>query len=183
MAYKKPTELETAQRDRDHWKMKYIKMSEILAPWKEPDANARKLWDTYNKGQMGYKFTPDKETLSKIYKLASIQCTQKEIATHLGVSPKYFGELKTKYPEVEAAFDVGRADGKIYLRELQFEQSLESVPMSIHLGKHVLDQTDKIKQEITGNSELLKMLMALPEVIETIEGPKNTFTPIEKDED
>ncbi len=173
-------ELVDARKEAEMWKTKYNRMA---TAWLENDENSRELWEAARTGKKR-KFIPDTTTLTKIRDLASLNCSQREIASLLGLDEGYFGDLKRQYPEVAAALDIGQDIGKVRLRRKQFEQAEESVQMSIHLGKHILDQTDRIKQEITGNMSLLQALMELPderEVIDTIESPEKVFTAIPND--
>lgn len=203
-------ELWNCRKERDRWKRKYDnlkaqwdeKFNNIGEPrtmenwkndgkrkevptklprvrWVEANDRMRQLAEEYTSGPAPL-LLPDAHTLTQIYELAAMQCTYKEIAAELNVSSSTLQKFRNEFPEVEAAIDRGKDAGKLALRRLQFEQAQDSVPMSIHLGKNILDQSDKVKTEVSASSNFLTALMSLPddrEIIETIEGPANVFVP------
>lgn len=69
--------------------------------------------------------------------LASIGCTQDEIGGYFGVDGTTIGR------NYAAEYDLGKSNSKITLRKRQWNASKRSVPMLIHLGKHMLGQTEK----------------------------------------
>ena len=69
--------------------------------------------------------------------LASIGCTQDEIGGYFGVNQS---TISRNYA---SEYNVGVAQCKITLRKRQWNASKKSVPMMIHLGKHMLGQTEK----------------------------------------
>lgn len=75
----------------------------------------------------------------QIQRLASMQCTTKEIAFVLGVS---IDTLNRNYKE---HIELGKAEGKILLRRAQWRNAVEkdNVTMQIWLGKNILKQTDQ----------------------------------------
>jgi|TARA_R100000329_G_C7596343_1_gene211485 hypothetical protein len=77
----------------------------------------------------------------QIQKLATLGCTNKEIAEFFGCSPdlleKSYSEFLTK----------GRAEQKIRLRQLQWRSAEKgNVVMQIFLGKNMLGQQDKLEE-------------------------------------
>ena len=98
--------------------------------------------------------TPGKPTLGRpkkfvdlelVEKLATIQCTQTEIAATLGVSVdtlarnKHFAEIYKR----------GSDGGRKSLRRMQFESASKgSIAMQIWLGKQYLGQSDHMTSEV-----------------------------------
>jgi len=83
-----------------------------------------------------------------IGKLSSIQCTQIEIATFLGVN---VSTLK-RDDEFCTIYKKGIEEGKISLRRLQWKLADRgNVTMAIWLGKQYLGQKDK--QELSGDKD------------------------------
>lgn len=78
----------------------------------------------------------------QVQKLASIGCTNKEIADILGCS---HDTLTRRFSE---DLETGRSQGKASLRRKQYELAMSgNAAMLIWLGKQVLNQSEK--QEIT----------------------------------
>lgn len=73
--------------------------------------------------------------------LASIGCTQQEIADYFGVAQSTVSE------NYRSEWNLGYGQSKITLRKRQWNASKRSVPMMIHLGKHMLGQTEKATPE------------------------------------
>lgn len=79
-----------------------------------------------------------------IKRLSLIQCTQKEIASVLGVSV----DTLQRDEEFCCIYKKGQEEGKMSLRRLQWKAAQSgNVTMLIWLGKQYLGQTDK--QEIS----------------------------------
>jgi hypothetical protein len=75
----------------------------------------------------------------QVRKLATIGCTQVDIAEYFGVDEK---TIRNRFSE---DFSLGKADGKYSLRRMQWKQAAGgSDKMLIHLGKVYLGQTDKL---------------------------------------
>jgi hypothetical protein len=77
----------------------------------------------------------------QLQKLASLGCTNKEMADFFGCSPdlleKSYSVFLTK----------GRAEQRIRLRQLQWKSAEKgNVTMQIFLGKNMLGQQDKIEE-------------------------------------
>jgi hypothetical protein len=72
-----------------------------------------------------------------IFKLATLHCTYKEIASVVGTSET---TLEKRYSGI---IEKGRAEGKKSLRRAQMEKALQGdVRMLIWMGKQYLDQKD-----------------------------------------
>jgi hypothetical protein len=80
-----------------------------------------------------------------VRKLAKIGCTQQDVAEFLDCSHSVISE------RFRQDFHQGRAASKISLRRMQWRAAKRgSVPMSIHLGKVYLGQTDRV--DVTSKS-------------------------------
>lgn len=97
----------------------------------------------------------DYETVEK---LASIQCTQEEIATFLNLSVRTL----QRDEEFCRIYKKGLENGKMSLRRMQFKLAEKNTSMAIFLGKQYLGQKDIIetdnKHEITKVEELLSKI-------------------------
>lgn len=80
-----------------------------------------------------------------VEKLASIQCTQEEIANFLDVSVRTL----QRDEEFCRIYKKGQDNGKMSLRRTQFRLAEHNVTMAIWLGKQYLGQSDK--QEVNTN--------------------------------
>jgi len=83
-----------------------------------------------------------------VFRLASIQCTYREIAEAVGTSEptikKRFGDL----------IEAGRAQGRQSLRRTQWDKALKGdTKMLIWLGKNILKQRDQVEND-EGNTPL-----------------------------
>ena len=81
--------------------------------------------------------------------LASIQCTESEIAVAIGFSLSGFSKRKKNDPTLVEAIEKGREAGRKSLRRLQWQTAnAGDKTMQIWLGKQYLGQSDKsdIKQ-------------------------------------
>lgn len=79
-----------------------------------------------------------------VEKLASIHCTQDEIATFLGISVRTL----QRDEEFCRVYKKGTEKGKISLRRTQFKLAERNPAMAIFLGKQYLGQTDKVETTI-----------------------------------
>ena len=118
-----------------------------------------KDWTEYKRDSKLDKI--DDNSLRLIEKLALIGCTEEEIGFILGVAPRVFTAWKNN-PEdtrIIEALERGKTFGKLSLRHAQYQIALPNLDegyhgnpkMLIHLGKHVLGQTDELK--IGGNGK------------------------------
>jgi len=93
---------------------------------------------------------PRKELdLSLVERLATIQCTDQEIAAALEVSPALITDRKKNAPEFLNAYTRGREQGKRSLRRLQWRAAEQgNIRMLEWLGKQYLGQQDKHAAEL-----------------------------------
>ena len=87
--------------------------------------------------------------LAALEELASIQCTDDEIAAVLDVSTDTLGRRKQDDPEFMAAYTKGKARGRASIRRQQWARAQSgSDTMLIWLGKNILGPKDR--SELTG---------------------------------
>jgi len=91
----------------------------------------------------------DYETVEK---LASIHCTQDEIASFLGCSVKTLQRDK----EFCRLYKKGMDEGRMSLRRTQFKLAERNPAMAIFLGKQYLGQTDKVETTIATIDDSLR---------------------------
>ncbi|MCK5610858.1 hypothetical protein KAR91_53790 [Candidatus Pacearchaeota archaeon] len=94
--------------------------------------------------------------------MCKIQCTQNEIASVIGCHRDTLDDRCVAEHGITFSkyFKEKSRVGKASLRHTQFKVAKEgSVPMLIHLGKNILDQTDK--KELSGSLDLKKPASAL----------------------
>lgn len=97
--------------------------------------------------------------------LASVMCTEEEIAACLGVTVETLKNDKNEALFLEC-YKRGQDLGKMSLRRNQFELSKVNATMAIFLGKQYLGQSDRGKQpESDEVSPLDKLCDALTKVI------------------
>ena len=93
-----------------------------------------------------------------VEKLASIQCTQEEIANFLNLSVRTL----QRDEEFCRIYKKGMDNGKMSLRRIQFKLAEKNTSMAIFLGKQYLGQRDVIEQdnskEIAKVEELLSKI-------------------------
>ena len=93
-----------------------------------------------------------------VEKLASIQCTQEEIASFLNLSVRTL----QRDDEFCRLYKKGQENGKMSLRRIQFKHAEKNSSMAIFLGKQYLGQRDVIetdnKHEISKVEELLNKI-------------------------
>lgn len=85
---------------------------------------------------------PDVKTLAAVRGLGSVMTTNAEAAYVLGVHDDTFRRFRQDHPEVEAAWESGRAQGRVSLRRSQFRLAEKNATMAIFLGMNFLDQKD-----------------------------------------
>ena len=98
-----------------------------------------------------------------IKRLASIQCSDHEIAYCIGVSTRSFDSWQAEDPLLNDALEEGRAKGKMSLRRAQFmvafpdpDNGYRGNPFMLKwLGQQILHQSDKI--EVGGSKEPIKI--------------------------
>ncbi len=109
--------------------------------------------------------------LAELEKLASMQCTDEEIAAWFNVSPRTI-ERRRKSPVFAETIGRGKARGRISLRRAQLkilEQG--NATMGIWLGKQYLGQSDQI--DINTNNQMMIVLVTPPTQLEE---PKKGMT-------
>ena len=85
------------------------------------------------------------DKLPLVRKLASIQCTDEEIAAGLGCSQDTLARGRKRDQEIDAAIIEGRANGRMSLRRAQYQKALDGNPtMLIWLGKQILGQRERV---------------------------------------
>ena len=93
-----------------------------------------------------------------VEKLASIQCTQEEIASFLNLSVRTL----QRDDEFCRLYKKGQENGKMSLRRIQFKLAEKNTSMAIFLGKQYLGQKDIIEtdnsKEISKVEELLSKI-------------------------
>lgn len=106
------------------------------------------------KSNLGVKFKIDYD---QVYELASIMCTQTEIASVLGCSVRTL-QRDEKFKEV---FESGIESGKTSLRRAQYKTAMNgNVTMLIWLGKQYLDQKEPEKDDTEVLDKLDELLKA-----------------------
>lgn len=103
------------------------------------------------------KFKIDYEAVKK---LASIMCTEKEIASFLGCDERTLQRDK----DFVAIYKEGKETGKMSLRRMQWKLAEKSYAMAIFLGKQYLGQKDVVENQITNNGILDELKEALNNV-------------------
>ena len=78
-----------------------------------------------------------------VEKLASIQCTQQEIASFLGCSVDTLQRDETFC----GLYKKGQENGKMSLRRMQYKLAEKNPTMAIWLGKQYLGQRDNVEVE------------------------------------
>lgn len=100
------------------------------------------------------KFQIDYEAVRK---LASIMCTQQEIASFLGCST----DTLLRDQQFCDIYKEGKETGKMSLRRMQWKLAEKSYAMAIFLGKQYLGQKDIVENQITDNGILDELTEAL----------------------
>ena len=88
------------------------------------------------------------DKLPLVRKLASIQCTDEEIAAGIGCSQDTLARGRKREPDLDAAILEGRANGRMSLRRAQYQRAMDGNPaMLIWLGKQILGQRERVDLE------------------------------------
>ena len=104
------------------------------------------------------KFQIDYETVEK---LASIMCTQKEIASFLGCST----DTLKRDEKFCTIYKKGQDTGKMSLRRYQWKLAEKNTAMAIWLGKQYLEQKDKVEYTDDGMKEINKNIINIADLI------------------
>lgn len=91
-----------------------------------------------------------------VEKLASIQCTQQEIASFLGCSTDTLQRDK-QFCDI---YKKGMENGKMSLRRIQFKLAEKNTSMAIFLGKQYLGQRDVIETDNTHEINKVEELLS-----------------------
>jgi hypothetical protein len=108
---------------------------------REIDISARQ------EGSRRYKARPRKLVLGgpllhQLTALGEIQCTQKEAARVLGVSPRLLGQFLAEHPDAREAWQRGKSSGRVSLRRLLWRQAQVDPAQARFLAKSWLDDGD-----------------------------------------
>lgn len=91
-----------------------------------------------------------------VEKLASIQCTQEEIANFLNLSVRTL----QRDEEFCRLYKKGQDNGKMSLRRIQFKLAEKNSSMAIFLGKQYLGQKDVIETDNTHEISKVEELLS-----------------------
>jgi hypothetical protein len=95
--------------------------------------------------------------LGQMRGLARIQCTLDEIAAVFDLTPRAVQLRIAADPALKAAYEQGKATGRVSLRRLQWRHAEGTGPaavqMTIHLSKHILGETDRAALEVSARIE------------------------------
>ena len=92
------------------------------------------------------------DKLPLVRKLASIQCTDEEIAAGIGCSQDTLARGRKRDQELDAAIIEGRANGRMSLRRAQYQKALDGNPtMLIWLGKQILGQRERVDIDLNAS--------------------------------
>jgi hypothetical protein len=111
------------------------------------------------------KLKGDDATLETIKALAKIQCTQLDAAGVLKVCEKTFINYLQSNKKAREAWDIGREEGKVELRRLQWRSAEHSVVMQIWLGKQYLGQADKQEQSGPNGGPVERCVASRPSLL------------------
>ena len=104
---------------------------------------------------------PKKEINYKLAEsLASIFCTEEEIASVLDISVRTL----QRDEEFCRVFKKGKETAKSSLRRMQYKLAEKNAPMAIFLGKQYLGQKDVVENQVTNNGILDDLKEALDNV-------------------
>jgi hypothetical protein len=107
---------------------------------------------------MATRGTTAKIDLAELERLCMMQCTDEEIAAWFGVTTRTI-ERRRKNPKFADVMERGKAKGRISVRRQQLKL-LESgnATMGVWLGKQILGQTDQVRHNIHGVSNLVVVM-------------------------
>jgi hypothetical protein len=112
--------------------------------------------------------------LALLEELASIQCTDEEIAACLNCSVDTLADRKQNDEEFFGAYKRGKEEGKTSIRRMQYKAAEKgNTTMLIWLGKQYLGQSDKSITDGTIKQEV--WFCRLPAQEESVEAWSNKF--------
>lgn len=123
-------------------------------------------------GGVSYEFT--ELGLGDLATLSSLNAPLKEIADHFHVSERWLRDKLDNDDEARAVWLTAMSDLKQRLRKTQLVLSETNPAMAIHLGKHILGQTDK--QEVNVN-HTVHVVGTVPEFGGSLDTWKKQFAP------
>lgn len=98
--------------------------------------------------------------METVEKLASIMCTDEEIASVLGMSVDVLTNERNKEKFAESKLR-GQSKGKMSLRRMQWATANKgNATMQIWLGKQYLDQSDKVDTSIVDSNISFEIMPA-----------------------
>lgn len=101
----------------------------------------------------------EKEQYAQIAKLAEMGCTDAEMAAVMQVSLSTWKRMKSRDELLTSTVEEGKANLNVKLRRMQIEMALSGDrALLIHLGKHLLGQSDKVVVEEKPESPLTQFL-------------------------
>ena len=92
--------------------------------------------------------------LLQLAALAEIQCTQREAARVLGVSPRLLGQFLAEHADAREAWKRGKSLGRVSLRRLPWRQAQVDPAQARFLAKSWLDDEDD-EEDAKNNTAVL----------------------------
>jgi hypothetical protein len=84
--------------------------------------------------------------LAELEKLASLMCTDADMAGFFGLARETFARRKAKTKAMQDAIERGRSKGRVSLRKSQFDRARAGDrTMLVWLGKQYLEQKDRVE--------------------------------------
>jgi hypothetical protein len=88
--------------------------------------------------------------ISEVEKLCTLHCTDEEIASFIGVSPRTFARRK-RQPAFVEAMERGKGKGRLSLRRSLWNLAMKGNPAAnIFLAKNLLGYSDVMRNEHSG---------------------------------
>ena len=104
---------------------------------------------------MAMRGTTAKIDLVELEKLASLQCTDQELAAWFNVTTRTI-ERRRKNAKFAEVMERGKGRGRISIRRMQMKLLEEgNATMGVWLGKNVLGQSDYIQHQFDGGPMLM----------------------------
>lgn len=101
----------------------------------------------------------EKEQYAQVAKLAEMGCTDEEMAAVMQVSLSTWKRMKSRDELLVQTVAEGKANLSVKLRRMQIEMAMSGDrALLIHLGKHLLGQSDKVVVEDKPESPLTQFL-------------------------
>lgn len=120
-----------------------------------------------------------------VFEAAKIDCTLAECAALIGVNPRTVDRYYADDPQFIEAWERGHAMKRVDLRRTQWRHAQgfgpQAVQMAIHLGKHILGQTEKSLIEHTGTVQH-EIVQVRQSDLMCVGLDSSRFTPVESGE-